>query len=168
MHAFRAAFESRDAKKENDFRDTSGERVLSGRRLPARTAVTEPILRVELSKDLTALLNSINLSSAEDLDDFPEVQKSILNFGLDDVSSVTIDEGRVDALAQQVARVLRQHEPRLTEDSLSIERDKTVSKSALKVRFLVRAEMVCNPINVPVEFVADFEQDTGQVAISKL
>ena len=46
MHAFRAAHDARDAKKKLDLRDEeSGERIIAGRRGPARAAITEPVLR---------------------------------------------------------------------------------------------------------------------------
>ena len=34
-----------------------------------------------------------------------------------------------------------------------------------KLRFMVRAEMFCDPINVPVEFIADVELDTGKISV---
>ena len=38
----------------------------------------------------------------------------------------------------------------------------------LKLRFMVRAELFCDPLNVPVEFVADVELDTGKISVNRL
>jgi len=38
----------------------------------------------------------------------------------------------------------------------------------LKVRFIVRADLFCEPLNVPIEFVADVEVDTGKIMIARL
>ena len=37
----------------------------------------------------------------------------------------------------------------------------------LKIRFLVRAELVCHPVHVPVEFVADIV-DGGKIIVNRL
>ena len=41
-------------------------------------------------------------------------------------------------------------------------------RPSCKVRFLVRADLICEPVNVPVEFVADVELDSGKIAINRL
>jgi type VI secretion system protein ImpF len=35
------------------------------------------------------------------------------------------------------------------------------------VRFLVRADLLCEPLNVSVEFVADLELDSGTITLSR-
>ena len=64
-----------------------------------------------------------------------------------------------------LADVLIGYEPRLIRKSIAVERDQTVDPAELKVRFLVRADLNCEPLNVPVQFVADLELDTGKIAI---
>jgi type VI secretion system protein ImpF len=59
-------------------------------------------------------------------------------------------------------------EPRLAADSIQVTRDVTVDAAELKVRFLVRADLLCEPLNVPVEFVADVEMDSGKILITRL
>ena len=43
-----------------------------------------------------------------------------------------------------------------------------VDASELQIRFLVRADLKCDPLNVPVEFVADVEVESGKVKIDRL
>ena len=33
---------------------------------------------------------------------------------------------------------------------------------------MVRADLICDPVNVPVEFVADVELDSGKIKINRL
>jgi type VI secretion system protein ImpF len=35
------------------------------------------------------------------------------------------------------------------------------------VRFVVRADLHCEPLNVPVQFVADLELDSGAITVSR-
>src|SRR5690242_7641326 len=98
MYVFRSSHAAKDAKKHVDVRDADGERVLAGRRLKPRQVITEGLLRQEVARDLDALLNTIALESTIDMTDAPHVRKSIINFGLPDVSTVSIDEDRVDQI----------------------------------------------------------------------
>jgi type VI secretion system protein ImpF len=167
MHVFRTAHEARDAKRIIDQRNEAGERVIAGRRLRARQVITESMLRREVSRDLDALLNTVALESTIDMDDAPNVRRSILNFGLPDLALRTIDETGVDEIPDEIRTAIVNYEPRLAAGSLRIERDKTVDAVELKIRFLVRAELVCYPVHVPVEFVADIVE-SGKIVVNRL
>lgn len=168
MHPFRAAFEAKDARKKLDLRDESGERVIAARRSPARRAVTDSMLRKELATDLDNLLNTINLAAADDIDDFAHVKRSILNYGIPDTTKYSVGEIAVGDIAKKIEQALKCYEPRLIEDSIKIERDDMDGDRDINVRFIVRADMFCNPVNIPVEFVADLEFDSGKIQINRL
>ena len=165
MFAFREAHLEKDAKVSLDLRDAGGERVLANRRAAPRAAITEPKLRREIALDLDALVNTINLNSSLDLSAFEHVRRSILNHGFPDLTRLSIDEHRVDLIREDMAAVLLAYEPRLIRESIAVERDDSLDAAELKVRFLVRADLNCEPLNVPVQFVADLELDTGKMAI---
>src|ERR1700704_6742741 len=90
MHVFRAAHETKDAKRIIDQRNEAGDRVIAGRRLRARQVISESMLRREVSRDLEALLNTVAMESTVDMSEAAYVRKSILNFGLPDVSTRTL------------------------------------------------------------------------------
>jgi type VI secretion system protein ImpF len=167
MHAFRVAHEARDARKRVDLRDESGDRVLAGRRAAARTIITESVLRREVSRDLETLMNTINMASSEDLTEFEAVRSSILNFGVPDITHRSIQEITVDDISRELELALTTYEPRLLRDSIEVRRDHNVGDDDLKVRFFIRADLFCDPINVPVEFVADLQVDSGAISISR-
>jgi type VI secretion system protein ImpF len=168
MHAFRAAFAARDSKTKLDLRNDQGERVIANRRANNRGAITEPVLRREVTRDLEALMNTIALESTEDLGEHDEVRRSILNFGLPDVAHRSIDESAVQDIPTEIEAALIRYEPRLVAQSIVVGRDESVDTKQLKVRFTVRADLTCDPVNVPVEFVADVEFDTGKIVINPL
>lgn len=169
MYAFRGAYEARDAKSKIDLRDDSGERVIAARRVAARTAITERMLRREVAHDLESLMNTIALESTLDLRGKDHVRKSVLNFGLPDIGHRTIDEiASNNDVGAEIEAALRQFEPRLIANTIQVSRDNTLDAAELKIRFMVRADLLCEPMNVPVEFVADVELDSGKVMISRL
>jgi type VI secretion system protein ImpF len=130
-----------------------------------RYGVTEPKLRREVAIDLDALVNTINLASSLDLSGHEHVARSVLNHGFPDITNRSIDEYRVNAIKDELAGVLTRFEPRLIRQSVAVERDETLDKAELKIRFVVRADLNCEPLNVPIQFVADVELDTGKIAI---
>jgi type VI secretion system protein ImpF len=167
MQAFRAAHHSRDARTRADVRE-GGERVLSSRRMSSRTPISESELRKIVISDVGALLNTVNLNSAQNLSEAPEVGKSILNFGFPDIARLSIDENAVLQVAQQLEAALRDFEPRLVRGSVKAHRDETVSPNELRVRFLVSAALRMQPVDVPVQFVAEVELDSGKLKIDRL
>jgi type VI secretion system protein ImpF len=167
MYAFRAAHAARDARLEVDIRD-QGERVIAPRRVATRAPITETELRRLVGSDISALLNTVNLDSAEDLANAPEVRKSILNFGFPSLNRRTIDENEVNDVAREIETALRDFEPRLVAGSIKGRRDDTVSPDELKVRFLVSAALKTQPVEVPVHFVAEVELDSGKIKIDRL
>jgi type VI secretion system protein ImpF len=167
MHVFRTAHEARDAKRIIDQRNEAGERVIAGRRLRARQIITESMLRREVSRDLDALLNTVALDATVDMENAPHVRKSILNYGLPDLAIRTIDENGVDEIPDEIRTAIVNYEPRIAADTLHIERDKGLDPVELKIRFVIRGELVCHPLHVPVEFVADIVE-VGKIVVNRL
>jgi type VI secretion system protein ImpF len=168
MFAFRSASAARDAKKRVDLRDEAGERIIASRRTTGRTPITESMLRKEVARDLEALMNTIAFESSEDLGGFDRVRKSILNFGLPVIAHRTIDETGVGDVMGELKTALLNYEPRLTSETIHVTRDTSLDATELKVRFVIRAELCCEPVNVPVEFIADLELDSGKIQVNRL
>jgi type VI secretion system protein ImpF len=167
MHVFRTAHEAKDAKRIIDQRNEAGERIIASRRLRARQVITESMLRREVSRDLDALLNTVALDATVDMEHAPHVRKSILNFGIPDIAVRTIDENGVNDIPEEIRTAIINYEPRIAANSLRIARDKEVDPVELKVRFVIRGELVCHPVHVPVEFVADIVE-SGKIVINRL
>jgi type VI secretion system protein ImpF len=167
MYAFRDAFKEGDARKKSDVR-VDGERVISGRSSMRRTGAADSVLRENLAIDLVSLVNTIDLGSVVDLSDLPYVSRSILNFGLYDLTHLTSDETGVDGIGRNLVNALLQHEPRLKPDSLQVERDTAFNDVDQRIRINVAAEMSSRPFDVPVEFVAEVDVGSGKVVLTRL
>lgn len=168
MHAFRAAHEKRDSKTVLDLRDAGGERVIAARRAPSRAPISEAGLRREVNGHLSDLLNCTNLAAALDLDDAPHVARSVLNFGFPDLSTRTIDEQRLSDISREIEEALSTFEPRLSKETLKVGRDPYIDIENLRIKFFIRADLRAEPMDVPVEFVAEVEVDTGKIKVDRL
>lgn len=168
MLAFRDAHAERDARKKIELRNERGERVIASRRTGGRAPISEAVLRREVARDLETLMNTIAFESSEDLVGYECVRKSILNFGFPDIAHRSLDEITVDDLKEEIETVLMNFEPRLDRRSIHATRDNSIGTEQLKLRFLVRADLQCEPLNVPVEFVADVDLDGYGIQIARL
>ncbi len=168
MLAFRAAHEARDARKKLNLRDQSGERVIAGRRSTGRYPISETLLRREVSHDLETLLNTIALESTLDMSGRDCVRTSILNYGFPDIANRSIDEVADEELSDALRAALTTYEPRLDRKSIRVRRDTSVGPEQLKLRFIVHTDLKCEPLNVPVEFVAEVDIDSGDIQVNRL
>ncbi len=168
MYAFRAAHLAHDAKVGSVQSKTAQDAADTRSRVQQRPPISEATMRAEVVRDLEALMNSIAFESTQPLKDFPAVAKSILNYGFPDVTHRSIDElGAVD-LGQDIERVLKAYEPRLARSTIEVVRDTSVDPADLKIRYLVRGELRSQPLNIPVEFVADVEVTSGKIQLRRL
>ncbi|MEO9528689.1 type VI secretion system baseplate subunit TssE [Roseibium sp.] len=166
MWAFRAM-------EDRDYRDSQARQkedktvgsLRSGRRLSRAYGVSEHTLLAEVRRDLQALLNTVNLNSTQDLSNFPEVASSILNFGLPDLSVHIVDTVRIDRLAEDIRVALTRFEPRMDPRNLQVTRDDSTDGDTFKVRFIIKAEIRCDPIRVSSEFIADVDPAFGRIKI---
>jgi type VI secretion system protein ImpF len=167
MHAFRVAHQARDATRKIDIRE-QGDRVIASRRLKARAPIPEAELRRAVNTELVALFNTTNLESIEDLSTAPEVRKSIVNYGFPSLTHRTLDENETSGIAREIETALRDFEPRLLAGSIKARRDDTVSTDELRVRFLVSAALKTQPVELPVQFIAEVELDSGKIKLDRL
>lgn len=162
MQAFRSSFREKDSGKQLDLRDESEQRVIAGRRSSPRNAVHEKVLRAELAADLDALVNTVNLQAAFDISDFPEVQKSILNYGMPDLSALTIDSSEANLVGRELEQALKNFECRLLENSIAVAGEVQHDDVGSRLAFKIKADMHATPSDVAIEFLADFEAFSGQ------
>lgn len=168
MFAFRDAFERRDAIKPGAV-EVDGERVVSDRGSIRRRGADETTLKRDLAQDLASLVDTVNLASAVDLADYPYVERSVLNYGLNDLTQVAVGSEEVNKVGTDLKQALADHEPRLGSESLTVRRaDEEGDGLKARVRFKVQADMACRPLDVPIEFVAEVDMTAAKVVLPKL
>jgi type VI secretion system protein ImpF len=165
------AFRSRIGAAESsatDAGDRTGSASLASRRYEVKVAVSEQLLRTEVLRDLGMLVNTVALESTTDLTDLPHVRASILNFGIPDIAAHSIDEAGDANVGRAIETALGSFEPRLVPGTIRVVRDIDVDAATLGVRFAVTADLICTPVNVPVQFIADVELASQKISIKRL
>jgi len=83
-------------------------------------ALTVQRLREAVLRDLGWLFNTTNLESAQNLEEYPQVKSSVVNYGLPELTGITASSLVVRELERQVDEAIRQFEPRVIGQSLRV------------------------------------------------
>lgn len=125
-------------------------------------------LRDCVTRDISWLLNCVNLGVDADLGDYPEVSCSVLNFGIPDLTGVALSGINSDILQRQVRDAILAFEPRLTANTLRVT---ATAKSARMDRqalmFNIESEMWAQPIPLNLYLKTEVDLDTGSFKVSE-
>jgi type VI secretion system protein ImpF len=124
----------------------------------------EAALRATVLRELNWILNTTNLGSAQDLSAFPEVQTSVLNYGVPDMAGKLMDKQAVSARSREIRTGIRRFEPRIEPQKLDVEASTTAEKPNA-VTFIIRGDVTAAVNALPVEFKTDVEIDSGAATL---
>lgn len=137
-------------------RETREQRVFSLQRL------RETVLR-----DLGWLLNTTNLASAEDLSAHPEIARSVLNFGIPDLSGRPLVGTDVPLLERRLRQAINDFEPRIIHHSLKVTlavSEGQMNRNALT--FLIEGDLWAQPVPLHLYLKTEIDPDLGDVKIT--
>lgn len=167
MHVFRDAAEQGNARLE-DRRQSDGETQIALITRHRRDGVSEEDLRRHLTLDLESLLNTIRLDALVPLADHPRVARSVVNFGINDMSSVNRSRRSETAISAAIRQSLIDHEPRLIKDSIEITILSAEASANQRLSFEVHAEIAADPADLPLYFVTEVDLGAGKVQMKRL
>lgn len=139
---------------------------------PQHTSETDPLrgwgieeLKDHVARDLEALLNSRNATSADGLREFPVSQSSLLTYGMGDfVGRSLANPADRSFICSTLERAIKLHEPRLREVSVSL----VVNDSAVNVlHFSIGALLIVEPAQEPVSFDAMLQPTTQRYSVGR-
>lgn len=160
LQVFRNSFEAGDAK--------GGTSDAGPRSLQRRDGLDEATLRSYLETDLNALLNTVELGSVVDLQDLPHVAASVANYGFGDLSSVATADINSPRIKETIRKSLINHEPRLVRDSIEVTVVEPDGDNRQRLSISVSAELMGDPIDIPLDFDAEVDMAAGKMKMSKL
>jgi type VI secretion system protein ImpF len=166
LHCFRDAYARGDARKDpNKSKDT--DLVLSAAASLRRRGLSEAEIRQSVMESLVDIVNTIDLQSIIEMSDLDYASKSIVNYGIYDVSHLTSEDAGVDAIEQNMIAALLCFEPRIRRDSLQITREARFDDVTQKLLLSVYAEVSYQPLDIPLEFVAEIDLGSSKIIVSK-
>lgn len=136
--------------------NTAGVRVLS---------VDE--LREGVRRDLGALFNATALETVVDLSDYPNVQRSTLNFGMPDLSGKTASGVDLEELERSLGRAIHDFEPRLLEDTVKVVSDASDGRSHNLMIATIEAELWSQPLPQKLLLRTELDLENGEVKLEE-
>ncbi len=167
MQAFRSAYHEHDARKASEKTDDNETQVTT-RSKQRREGVSEDTLRQHLQTDLMSLLDTVQLDAVISLDDAPHVKQSVINFGFPDFSPFSREELTKPHVIAKIRQSLLDHEPRLKQSTLEIKVENPGDETGRRLSIHVSAELVSDPVDVPVDFKAEVDLGAGKLSMSQI
>jgi type VI secretion system protein ImpF len=110
----------------------------------------------------------VNLGTNEDLGNYPEVSRSVLNFGIPDLTGVALVGVDADMLQRRVKDAILAFEPRLTANTLRVTAkvsDGRMDRQSLI--FNIESEMWAQPIPLNLYLKTEVDLETGKFKVSE-
>ncbi|HFE49021.1 MAG TPA: type VI secretion system baseplate subunit TssE [Chromatiaceae bacterium] len=134
---------------------------------PDQRVLTLRKLRDSVKRDLAWLLNATNLSSVQSLERFPEVERSVLNYGMPDISGLTVSDIDTGELELAVRRVILNFEPRILPHTVEVKPlidEQQMNSNALA--FEIEGLLWAQPAPLQIMLKTELDLELGEVTVS--
>jgi type VI secretion system protein ImpF len=132
--------------------------------VPRIERFNEAALRSTVRRELNWILNTTSLEALVDLDAYPEVKTSVLNYGVQDLAGKILTPRAVQARCKEIRDAIRAFEPRMDANQLEVT-NLPYAERENAVTFLIRGDVTSAVQALPVEFKTDIELDTAAVTL---
>ena len=132
--------------------------------VPKLERFNETALRETVKRDLAWLLNTTNMATGTDLDPYPEIKSSVLNFGVADLTGKAYSYRVVQQRAKDIAAAVKAFEPRIDPKSLHVEpmEDRERENS---ITYTIHGDITAAVQAIPIAFKTDVKADTSSVTV---
>lgn len=121
-------------------------------------------LRQSVLRDVSWLLNSDSMESVEDLTDYPEIVKSVLNYGIRNMAGNSLSATNLTEIEKNVKQALQFFEPRILPNSLEIQMTSSDDKmNQLAIVFDIEADLWAQPLPLHLYLRTEISKVTGDV-----
>ncbi len=122
-------------------------------------------LRDIIKRDLSWLLNTNSLESTFDKDLYPNVRKSVLNYGVAEVAGEYSTSEKAELIRQSIARAISVHEPRIISGTTSVEIRAEEANEQMLVSFDIHADMWAKPVPIELYLRSKVDLTSGEVEL---
>lgn len=125
-------------------------------------------LRAGVLRDLGWLLNTGRLDAVQDLDDYPDARDSVINYGMPDLTGISLSGVDAKRLEKSVRETIIRFEPRINSKTLKVElnvdKDRMDSTS---MAFSIQGELWAHPTPIALYLKTEFDLETGDADVSE-
>jgi len=120
-------------------------------------------LRQSVLRDVSWLLNTDSFESVADLTAYPEVAKSVLNYGIKDLAGRTIAGASLPEIEKGLKLAINTYEPRILPNTLNIQVLSSEEMSHQALSFDIEANLWAQPLPLHLYLRTEIDKITGDV-----
>ena len=125
-------------------------------------------LRECVTRDMSWLLNCVNLGADEELAKYPEVARSVLNFGIPDLTGMALSGMDGSVLQRQIRDAIVAFEPRLTASTLRVTVNANTGRmDRQSLVFNIESEMWAQPIPLNLYLKTEVDLESGAFHVTE-
>ncbi len=132
----------------------------------SRRVISMNRLRALVKRDLAWLLNTGHMEALQDLSDYPEVQRSVLNYGMPDLSGAAVSGLSSDQIERMVKTAILTYEPRILTNSLdirSVVSPENMNRNAIV--FEIVGQLWAQPMPTELFLKTEMDLESGDVDV---
>jgi type VI secretion system protein ImpF len=145
--------------------DQAPEQKTEGREYRAIDLVN---LREIIKRDLSWLLNTNSIESTLDPARHPNVIRSVLNYGVVEVSGEFSTSAKAEMIRKSIVRAISVHEPRIIPGTAAVDMRTEESSSQMIVTFDIHADMWAQPVPIELYLRSKVDLTSGEVSLEGL
>lgn len=130
-----------------------------------RQGITARQLREIVKRDLGWLLNTGSLDDVEDLTDYPYTAQSVLNYGIPDLTGVTVANANIRDIERRLQRAILRYEPRILKKTLQINVVKSDEMSRHALQFEIECDIWGQHSPEHLILKSEIDLETGSVVV---
>ncbi|MBX3365669.1 MAG: type VI secretion system baseplate subunit TssE [Phycisphaeraceae bacterium] len=125
-------------------------------------------LRAAVLRDLGWLLNTPNKDNTHEFDNYPEVRRSVLNFGMPDYTGLTVSMMTSTDLEREIREAIEFFEPRIVHGSLRVSSLPSSQQPGFNsIALEVAGEVWAQPVPEHVYLRTEVDLETGQCRLQE-
>jgi len=125
-------------------------------------------LRASVLRDLSWLFNTTNMAAMHDLEPYPEVVRSVLNYGLPDLAGHTISSIDGARLEQVLKQAILDFEPRLIAESVRVRLVTDTEANHNNMSLVVEAQLWSQPLPLNLYLRTEIDLEDGDIRVAEL
>lgn len=123
-------------------------------------------IRQAVLRDLSWLLNTPARSATEDFSLFPQVESSVINYGIVDLAGLTSSGVSVGQLESMVARAIELYEPRILASTIKVRAVHNAGEMSLNTLvFEITGDLWAEPVPDHLYLKTEVDLETGQYTL---
>lgn len=134
--------------------------------LPRLERFNEAALRATIRRDVAWLLNTTHLGAIANLEPYPQVATSVVNFGVPDLAGKSFHRRTILHRAREIRGAIRTFEPRIEPESVVVEPVSTTERFN-SITFFITGDITNAARAMPVKFRTDLEAESASVEVSE-